>query len=108
MWCRITIRSISTSKPHVHAALFGTKILSGKGHTAKMTTQSHHLAISRADDDESIRVKYRPYLQDPEVEANDWVAKLELDSTISMMQEHLGRTNDRLKVLMLYGSLRQR
>jgi len=90
------------------AANPGTTMLSGGDQVPGMITRSHHLAISAADDDAEIRTKYRPYLLDPEVEATDWVAKLELDSTIAMMQEHLGRTNERLKVLMLYGSLRQR
>ena len=40
--------------------------------------------------------------------AEDWINELELTTTIEMAEENLRKTNDRLKVLVLYGSLRRR
>jgi arsenical resistance protein ArsH len=66
-----------------------------------------HLAISEADDDAKIRAKYRPFLLEPEVEATDWISELELETVISMVENHIANKS-RLKVLVLYGSLRKR
>ncbi|CAD6449308.1 a2228561-5ff4-4720-9b06-a7f1d5167567 [Sclerotinia trifoliorum] len=70
--------------------------------------QCPQLAISEAQDDLDIRIKYRPFLLDPETEATDWISELELDSVITQVEENLAKTNSRIKVLVLYGSLRQR
>ena len=70
--------------------------------------QSPQLAISEAEDDAEIRAKYRPFLLDPEVESTDWVSQLELGTAISMAEADFRKTNARLKVLVLYGSLRKR
>ncbi|KAG4032635.1 hypothetical protein MFRU_006g01050 [Monilinia fructicola] len=70
--------------------------------------QCPQLAISEAQDDLHLRTKYRPFLLDPEIEATDWISKLELESVITQVEENLSRTNSRIKVLVLYGSLRQR
>jgi arsenic resistance protein ArsH len=69
---------------------------------------SQDLAISETQDDPAVRVKYRPFLLDPEVAAHDWVSALELDTVTSMVQEDLKKTDSRLKILVLYGSLRRR
>ena len=66
------------------------------------------LAISEADDDETTRNTYRPFLLSPEVTAQDWISRLELGTVVKMSEEDLLRTGTRLKVLVLYGSLRQR
>lgn len=66
------------------------------------------LAISNAEDDLEIRTKYRPFLLDAEVEASDWIAQLKLDTAITMADENISKTGSRLKVLVLYGSLRKR
>jgi arsenic resistance protein ArsH len=66
-------------------------------------------AISAAEDDPVVRESYRPFLLDDEVTRNDWVAKLELSTALKMVDAQvLGGGEDRLKVLVLYGSLRQR
>lgn len=70
--------------------------------------QCSRLAISSIADDADIRAKYRPFLLNPDVEATDWISELELETAIAMAEENLSRTNTRLKVLVLYGSLRQR
>jgi arsenic resistance protein ArsH len=66
------------------------------------------LAISEADDEPEIRAKYRPFLLDPEIEEADWISELELDTTISMAEANLQKTGKRLRILVLYGSLRKR
>lgn len=70
--------------------------------------QCPELAISEAQDDPTIRAKYRPFLLDAEIEATDWISQLELEPVITLAEENLAQTNSRLKVLVLYGSLRQR
>ena len=70
--------------------------------------QYPQLAISKAEDDPDIRAKYRPFLLDPEVEATDWISQLELETIIAMAEENMAKTESRLKVLVLYGSLRKR
>ncbi|GAB7342278.1 hypothetical protein MBLNU457_g0515t1 [Dothideomycetes sp. NU457] len=69
---------------------------------------SRSLAISEADDDPEIRRTYRPFLLAREVEESDWVSKLELSTAMKMAEEDLAQTGSRLKVLVLYGSLRER
>ena len=72
--------------------------------------QSAPLAIAAQDDDETICRKYRPFLHDNRhVSKNDWVAKLELSTIESLVAANLEATQgNRLKVLVLYGSLRSR
>ena len=67
------------------------------------------LAIPAHEDDPAIRQKYRPFLLDPESAADDWVAHLELSTALRMVQaELLDARRDRLRILVLYGSLRAR
>lgn len=66
------------------------------------------LAISPEEDDADVRVKYRPFLLDAETEASDWISELELEAVADLAQQDLARTKSRLKVLVLYGSLRKR
>lgn len=70
--------------------------------------QCPQLAISQAKDDPAIRARYRPFLLDAELETTDWISQLELETTIAMAEENLAKTESRLKVLVLYGSLRKR
>jgi len=70
--------------------------------------QCPQLAIAESDDEAEIRAKYRPFLLDPEVESTDWISQLELETAIGMAEADLLKTNSRLKVLVLYGSLRKR
>jgi hypothetical protein len=70
--------------------------------------QCRSLAISEAEDDPEIRKKYRPFLLPEDIEAKDWISELELESVVRIAEEDLARTQSRLMVLVLYGSLRQR
>jgi len=70
--------------------------------------QCPHLALSASEDDAEIRSKYRPFLLDPDVEATDWISQLELDTVSSIAEKDIEKTGSRLKVLVLYGSLRKR
>jgi arsenic resistance protein ArsH len=65
------------------------------------------LAIKPEDDDTTTRERYRPFLLKDGAE--DWVADLELSTTLQMVEsEILGKRQDRLRILVLYGSLRNR
>ena len=66
------------------------------------------LEIPLNEDDKEHRQRYRPFILDQEVATNDWVSKLELGTVAKMAYEDLERTDERLRVLLLYGSLRKR
>ncbi|KAF4553943.1 Hypothetical protein D9617_5g068180 [Elsinoe fawcettii] len=55
-----------------------------------------------------IRARYRPFLLDDSISADDWVAKLELATVTEMAHLDILKTGQRLRVLVLYGSLRKR
>ncbi|KAH8699329.1 flavoprotein-like protein [Phaeosphaeriaceae sp. PMI808] len=65
-------------------------------------------AIPESEDDINIRKSYRPFLTSEEIAACDWISKLELSTTSKMVDQLLQSKNDRLKVLVLYGSMRER
>lgn len=69
---------------------------------------NHSLEITASEDDPEIRSKYRPFLLDTESTKNDWISKLELSTAMKMAEDDLKRTGSRLKILMLYGSMRSR
>lgn len=77
---------------------------------AQLITNLQSLAISPKEDDVEIREKYRPFIlsQDVSDAADDWVESLELTTALQMAENDLRLTNRRLKVLVLYGSLRSR
>jgi hypothetical protein len=85
--------------------LSGLEISNGAGGASQRRPS---LSISEDQDDPEIRAKYRPFLLDPETSANDWISKLELDTVTAIAQQDLEKTGSRLKVLVLYGSLRKR
>lgn len=67
------------------------------------------LAIETSNYDPEIREKYRPFILEDKYKKNDWVAELELSTAIQMVQsEILDKGLDRLRILVLYGSLRSR
>jgi hypothetical protein len=66
------------------------------------------LAIPTEEDDPETLAKYRPFLLDEAVASQDWVAKLELATVTEMAHNDIAKTGERLKVLVLYGSLRNR
>ena len=66
------------------------------------------LAISEHDDDAQVRRKYRPFILDVKSSTDDWTNKLELSTVMKMAEEDLEKSGERLKVLVLFGSLRER
>ncbi|KAL4951091.1 arsenate resistance ArsH [Aspergillus filifer] len=74
---------------------------------APATLPPRTLAIPSSEDDAEVRLKYRPFLLKSD-SSPDWVNDLELTSVLDMAEKDLAATNDRLKVLVLYGSLRRR
>lgn len=67
------------------------------------------LELSETDDDIAVRSKYRPFLLDERVAKSDWISKLELETVERMVQTDLDANKaERLRVLVLYGSLRAR
>jgi arsenic resistance protein ArsH len=82
---------------------------SGTGQRSLGTlAQLPNLAIAQEEDDAEIRSNYRPFLLDGGTESSDWISNLELEMVTSMVQDSLAQGEARLKVLVLYGSLRQR
>ncbi len=66
------------------------------------------LAIPPSEDDVEIRTKYRPFLLPDEIQLTDWISSLELATVTKLSDTDIHSTNSRLKVLVLYGSLRKR
>ncbi|KAF7557104.1 hypothetical protein G7Z17_g868 [Cylindrodendrum hubeiense] len=70
---------------------------------------SRSFAISKEDDESEVREHYRPFLLDDAHEATDWVAQLEMSTVLRMVEsEIVNRGNERLRILVLYGSMRSR
>ncbi|KAF5851031.1 hypothetical protein GGP41_010733 [Bipolaris sorokiniana] len=66
-------------------------------------------AIPAHEDDASIRQAYRPFLLDAQHADNDWIARLELSTALKVVDEQVMKNGgDRIKVLVLYGSMRER
>ncbi|KAJ5503991.1 Arsenate resistance ArsH [Penicillium fimorum] len=65
------------------------------------------LVLPLGEDTPGTRQKYRPFILDDNT-PEDWVNKLDLATAADMAEENLRVTNQRLKVLVLYGSLRKR
>lgn len=66
-------------------------------------------AIPASEDEPEIRAKYRPFLLDDVHAEQDWIAKLELSTVLKMVEQQVIKAEgERLKVLVLYGSLRAR
>lgn len=67
------------------------------------------LAIAEAEDDATVRRLYRPFLLPDSLAAVDWVSELELSTAMKLVDtELLSKSKDRLRILVLYGSLRAR
>lgn len=66
------------------------------------------LAISAKSEDPKFRQRYRPFLLDDIIQNSDWISQLELATVTEMAEEDLKKTGQRLRVLVLYGSLRKR
>lgn len=71
--------------------------------------QGRSLAIPPSEDDAETRKNYRPFILEGEHEKGDWVAQLELSTALKMVETRvLQRGDERLKVVVLHGSMRQR
>jgi arsenic resistance protein ArsH len=78
------------------------------GHQQPKIPTYRSLAIPESEDDAQIRQKYRPFILNEQQQAEDWADRLELDTVLDMAEKDLALTQKRLKVLVLYGSLRKR
>ncbi|KAJ6133993.1 hypothetical protein N7523_000315 [Penicillium sp. IBT 18751x] len=72
-----------------------------------MDTSNRSLALPPSEDDSDIRQKYRPFILSDNA-TEDWVNNLELTTALDMAEQNLRDTKTRLRVLVLYGSLRRR
>lgn len=66
------------------------------------------LAIPESEDNLEVRRKYRPFLLPEDSAQNDWISRLELSTATKMAEADFKATGERLKILVLYGSLRER
>ncbi|KAH0349673.1 arsenate resistance ArsH, partial [Aureobasidium melanogenum] len=67
------------------------------------------LAIAEQDDDADVRNKYRPFISSDEVTNSDWISQSELSTALKMSEKDMHDTDgDRIKILVLYGSMRER
>lgn len=73
-----------------------------------MSSTPSSLAIPESPEELELKEKYRPFLNGPEIDSSDWVSQLELDPVFNLAKENQERTGERLKILVLYGSLRSR
>ncbi|KAK1964652.1 arsenic resistance protein ArsH, partial [Colletotrichum sublineola] len=88
---------------NVHAARPTVEIRPDEAYLGR----SHALAAE--DDDAETRARYRPFLLPPTAAEDDWVAGLELSTALALVdREILSRGLPRLRILVLYGSLRAR
>ena len=66
-------------------------------------------SVLKEQDDLDVRKRYRPFLLSDDGAADDWVANLELELVMKIVRcEILERGQDRLRILILYGSVRCR
>lgn len=66
------------------------------------------LSLTEEVDDPVVRKTYRPFILDTQITASDWISNLELSTVVKMAEEDILKTGQRLRVLVLYGSLRER
>lgn len=72
----------------------------------EQTFEHPSLAIPPSEDNAEVRQKYRPFILDNATE--DWVSTLELTTAMELSAQELEKSNKRLNILVLYGSLRRR
>lgn len=66
------------------------------------------LAMSICHDVPQLRQQYRPFLLADDIAASDWISKLELSTVTRLASRDMEDSGERLRVLVLYGSLRKR
>lgn len=73
------------------------------------TYHNRSFAIHQSEDDADVRKRYRPFILDDEISQSDWVSQLELSTALKMVEAQvLNSGQDRLRVLVLHGSMRSR
>jgi arsenic resistance protein ArsH len=77
--------------------------------TVDPTYRDLSLAIPSSQDEPAVRNSYRPFVLGDDKVDQDWVAQLELSTVLKMVDLQVLRSGgDRLKVLVLHGSMRKR
>lgn len=101
--------SIMSNKP-VHGDLNNTEVMRETNLLVPDPAYDRKsLAIREQDDDAEIRARYRPFITGPEVTSSDWIAKSELSTALKVSEADMKITGgNRVKILVLYGSLRER
>ncbi|KAI5272033.1 arsenate resistance ArsH [Aureobasidium subglaciale] len=98
------------SNNHVHGDLNNTEVMRETNFSMPDPAyDGKSLAIKEQDDDAKIRARYRPYITSPGVTSSDWIAKSELSTALKISEADMEATSgNRVKILVLYGSLRER
>ena len=115
MLYHLTKRGTSTLRPAISQSLLRRKYSERMFSTVPQAVVDNHqsnvscrsLALFPSEDSPDIRQKYRPFILDEEP-TEDWVNNLDLATAADMAEHNLQVTNERLRVLVLYGSLRKR
>lgn len=108
---RIPCNVAMTTSTQINGDLNNTQVLRS---TAEIPVDRAYigmtLAIPEEDDDHEIRSRYREgFLLNQSITKADWISKLELSTVLQLSEANLKQSdNDRLRVLVLYGSLRGR
>ena len=100
----------STLRPAISQSLLRPKYSKRMSSTVSQTVATTHqpdvsyrsLALTPSEDNPDIRQKYRPFILDNNA-TEDWVNNLDLTTAADMAEQNLRATNERLKVLVLYG-----
>ncbi|RAL02843.1 putative arsenic resistance protein ArsH [Aspergillus ibericus CBS 121593] len=79
---------------------------SNDNHNSQPVPNHQTLALPSSEDDPIIRQRYRPFILSDTT--GTWIDNLELTTALDMAAKNLQDTNERLRVLVLYGSLRRR
>jgi hypothetical protein len=100
--------SDTISLPRIHQI---KRMCSGNPHAVEVNATEpapKTLEIDESNDDAEVRRLYRPFLLDSGTSATDWIAQLELFTVMDMVRSSLHESKSRIKVLVLFGSLRKR
>ena len=84
------------------------RVLQKQTHMNHDAASCRSLAILTKDDNPHTRNSYRPFILDDTSTQSDWISQLELSRVLKLSEANIAVTGDRLKVLVLYGSLRTR
>lgn len=66
------------------------------------------LCVTEEEDDAAVRKAYRPFVLDEDIASSDWISQLELAKVTELSHNAAQQTGTRLRVLILFGSLRTR